>query len=82
VRGAVWNEADVETEVLGEKHVIVPVCPPQIARGLLWESVADCQPPDLRPLPVGIYKISSNPTLFCYVPNIGRVVVRHIVRFM
>ena len=33
----VWNGADREMEVLREKPVVVPLCPPQIARGLLWD---------------------------------------------
>jgi hypothetical protein len=31
-----WNEIDRgKTEVLGEKHVAVPLCPPQIRHGLI-----------------------------------------------
>jgi len=26
-----------ETEVLGEKPVLVPLCPPQIQHGLVWD---------------------------------------------
>ena len=29
--------ADREMEVLGEKSVLVPLCAPQIACGLLWD---------------------------------------------
>jgi len=31
-----WNGTDGKTEVLGEKPVTVPLCPPQISHGLTW----------------------------------------------
>jgi hypothetical protein len=32
-----WSETEGETEVLGEKPVPVPLCPPQIPHGLTWD---------------------------------------------
>jgi len=31
-----WDGTDVKTEILGEKPVPVPYCPPQISHALAW----------------------------------------------
>ena len=45
-----WNDTDGKTEVLGEKPVPVPLCPPQISHELAWNrtraSEAVNQPPE------------------------------------
>jgi len=36
-----WNSTDSGTDVLGEKAVTVPLCPPQFLHGLAWDRTPD-----------------------------------------
>jgi hypothetical protein len=37
-----WNDIDGKTKELGEKPIIVPLCPPQVPHGLPWEQNQAC----------------------------------------
>jgi len=49
-----WNDIDGKTEVLGEKPVPFPLCPPQISHGLAWDRTQASEDVDQPPEPLKI----------------------------